>query len=1171
MSEKFNSTCSYCGVGCGVTVIKDRRGRLDLVGNESYPSNSGRLCSKGMNLHHVVQDQSDRLLKPKMRMARNHDMKEVSWDEAMKRSAAAFKSIIKKYGSDSVGLYVSGQLLTEEYYLANKLTKGFLGTNNIDTNSRLCMSSAVVGYKMTIGDDAPPISYDDIEATDCFFIAGANPAWCHPILFRRIEAHIEANPSTKMIVVDPRKTQTAEMADLHLQITPGSDVYLYNAIASLLYSMGAVDRDFLNNYCNGAEELEYYLKTISLKTAARECGLELGEIEQAAKMIAESKTLLSMWTMGLNQSSIGTNKNLSLINLNLITGRIGRPGCGPFSLTGQPNAMGGREVGGLANLLAAHHDLTSPDDCRKVEDFWGVDHGTITPKPGLTATQMIEAMNEGKLKAIWVICTNPAVSLPDLEMVESAFEKAKFVMVSDISDRADTIRFADVVLPAAGWLEKEGTMTNSDRRISYLPKVTEAPGEARPDVDILMHFAKEMGWEKSFTYKNAEAIYNEHRALTKGTNIDITGVSYERLKQGSIQWPCPSEDHPGTPRLFEDKKFFTPNGKASVHCVDPELQSEELSEEFPLVLTTGRIRDQWHTMTRTGKVNKLTLHIDRPLLEIHPEDAKELKLEDNDYAKISNVRGSVEVQVQVADTIKKGCVFLAMHWGRNANSGKALTNVLTSMIVDPKSKEPDFKYSAVKVEKIEKPRRKIILVGAGAASLEFIHKYRLQNQEDEIHVFGKEPYLFYNRVLLPEYINEEKSWDAISSSEEEELRDLNVTFHRAQKITTINREHCTVISENGETHRYDKLIIATGSRPARPEKTPRLEGIFGLRTRNDADAIKRYLNPNENALIVGGGLLGLELAGSLASLGINVTIIQRSARLMRGQLDVMGSKILHEEILDRGIKVIYNDEVKRFIGNGRLDSIQLKSGRYLQANALFFAAGIEPNIEIGVDAGLKKRRGLLVNNQMMTSDPNIYAIGEVAEHKKVLYGNTPAAQEQARVVASHLTGDPGAAYSGSLAFNILKIKDLELCSIGRVSFPEEEDVEEVTILDERMNYYKKCFIKYDRLVGAILIGDKSEFIEYKELIEKRLELGEKRLEILKSGAEPKEAPIGAMVCSCNNVGEGNITRLIQEGCCKLDDICNKTGAGTGCGSCRPEVQRILNTSLLKAKEMAGAK
>ena len=590
MSDTLNTTCSYCGVGCGIKISKKKDNFLELEGNNTYPVNEGKLCSKGMNLHHVVMDKSDRLLEPQMRFARHLPLENVSWDTALERGAAVFKTMIKKYGADSVGMYVSGQLLTEEYYLANKLTKGFFGTNNIDTNSRLCMSSAVVGYKKTIGDDAPPISYEDIDHSDCFFITGANPAWCHPILFRRIEARKEAFPDTKIIVIDPRKTQSAEMADLHLPLKPGSDVYLYNAIGSLLIQKEAIDHDFLDKYCDGGTELLEHLKTIDLEKAAKECKLDLSLIEQAAEIIAQSKTLLSMWTMGLNQSSIGTNKNLALINLNLITGRIGKPGSGPFSLTGQPNAMGGREVGGLANLLAAHHDLANPEHRKKVADFWGCE--AISEKPGLTATQMIEALEDGRLKAVWIVCTNPAVSLPDLDRVERAYKKAKFIMVSDISGKSDTLRFADLILPAAGWAEKEGTMTNSERRISYLPKLVDAPGNALPDTEIMIRFAQKMGFGHAFNYPNSEAIFNEHRALTRGTNIDICGVSYDRLKEGSIQWPCPSEDHPGTDRLFTDNKFWTPNGRAQVHIVAPENQSEEVNADYPLILTTGRIRDQ---------------------------------------------------------------------------------------------------------------------------------------------------------------------------------------------------------------------------------------------------------------------------------------------------------------------------------------------------------------------------------------------------------------------------------------------------------------------------------------------------------------------------------------------------------------------------------------------------
>ncbi|HPM31258.1 MAG TPA: molybdopterin-dependent oxidoreductase, partial [Chryseolinea sp.] len=474
--ESIKTTCSYCGVGCGMIVKKDRVGNISVEGDKDHPANRGMLCSKGMNLHYAMRDTSDRLLYPEMRWSKNHPYERVSWSDAMKRAAAVFKSIIDQHGPDSVGFYVSGQCLTEEYYIANKLVKGFLGTNNIDTNSRLCMSSAVAGYANMLGEDAVPVSYDDIELADCFLIAGANPAWCHPILFRRIEAHKQNNPNIKVIVVDPRKTQSCALADLHLQITPGTDIYVYNAIARVLIENGEVDFDFITKHTEEFEKYRDSVFQISIEDAALKCDVTVGDIKKAASYIAESKGFLSLWAMGLNQSSIGVKKNFALISLNLITGHIGKPGSGPFSLTGQPNAMGGREVGGLSTMLAAHRLLGNEQHRKEVAHFWGVD--SISPKPGLTATQMFEALECGDLKAVWIVCTNPLVSLPDTRRAEAALKKARFVVVQDISKKSDTLQFADLILPAAGHFEKEGTMTNSDRRISYLSKAVNAPGEA---------------------------------------------------------------------------------------------------------------------------------------------------------------------------------------------------------------------------------------------------------------------------------------------------------------------------------------------------------------------------------------------------------------------------------------------------------------------------------------------------------------------------------------------------------------------------------------------------------------------------------------------------------------------------------------------------------------------
>ncbi len=1168
MKTTARSTCSYCGVGCGVKVELDSQGHLQLTGDEQNPANYGKLCSKGMNLHHVAMDTTDRILQPKWRKNRDQDFQDTSWIESISYAADKFKSIIAEHGPDSVGLYLSGQMLIEEYYIANKLTKGFLGTNNVDTNSRLCMSSAVVAYKKSIGEDAPPISYADIESCDCFFISGANPAWCHPILFRRIEARKAANPNVKIIVVDPRKTQSAQDADLFLQINPGTDIYLTNAIAKLLIEQGYSDEEFLAAHVNNVDDLKSFLAKVDTQEAADICGIPHEQIQQAVTMIGEAKTLLTMWAMGLNQSIIGVNKNLSLINLNLITGRIGKEGSGPFSLTGQPDAMGGREVGGLANMLAAHRELSNPEHIKEVADFWGVK--TLSDKPGFTATEMVEAMESGKLKAIWIICTNPLVSLPNLERVEKAFSKAEFVMVSEISNRSDTIKFADVVLPAAAWLEKEGTMTNSDRRMTYLPKVIQAPGSAKPDVEIIAQFAQAMGYGHAFSYSKSEEIFNEHRALTKGTNIDITGVTYDRLKQASIQWPCPEENHPGTPRLFSNHQFWTPNGKANVYAVEPENQSDPTTEEFPLVLTTGRIRDQWHTMTKTGKVNKLNQHISEPYLEIHPNDAAALDIAEGELVQIINPDSQSKIKATITDSIKQGTVFAPMHWGRIFNSIEARANNLTTFKVDPTSKEPDFKFSAVKVSKITQEPKKIIIVGAGASCLEFIHSYRAMNAQDEIHVFAKEPHLFYNRILLPDYINEDKSWDSLLSSNDEELASLNIHFHQGTAIDTIDKDTRHITDSNGTTHSYDKLILATGSRPAQPMPVPEnMQGIFGLRTKQDADAIMAYLKAGETATIVGGGLLGLELAGALNSIGIKVTILQRSNSLMRGQLDALGAEILHEEVENRGIKVLFDEEVERIEdkqGDGKVDNLVLKSGKQLPTKGLFFAAGIKPNIEIAINAGIDYGRGVQVNDQLQTSDPYIYAMGEIAEHRELTYGTTPAAQDQARILARSLNGDIYAHYEGSLSFNVLKIPQLELCSIGIIDKPEGKEYQEITMLDRHSNYYKKCILKHDRLIGAILIGDKSEFSEFKTLIEQGLELADKRQTLLRGGGKPAEQAIGPIICSCNNVGEGNITNAIAKGCDQFEELCSLTNAGTGCGSCRPEVQKILSGLVQTANE-----
>jgi ferredoxin-nitrate reductase len=1159
--QGFKTTCSYCGVGCGIIVKKDRSNNLVVSGDPDHPVNKGMLCSKGMNLHYAMQDKSDRLLYPEMRWSRNHPRQRVSWTTAMKRAAAVFKSIIETHGPDAVGFYVSGQCLTEEYYLANKLVKGFLGTNNIDTNSRLCMSSAVVGYSKMLGEDSVPVSYEDVELADCFLIAGANPAWCHPILFRRIEAHKQNNPDVKIIVVDPRRTQTCANADLHLQITPGTDIYLYNAIGRILIENGEVDYNFITSHTEDFEKYKQSVFETTVAEAARICDVEEHDIRLAASYISNAKGFLTLWAMGLNQSAVGVNKNIGLISLNLITGHIGKPGSGPFSLTGQPNAMGGREVGGLATMLAAHRTLANPEHRKEVAEFWGVEK--ISEKPGLTATQMIDKLESGELKAIWIMCTNPLVSLPNGRRAEAALKNARFVVVQEISSLSDTLQFADLVLPAAGHFEKEGTMTNSERRISHLSKATDAPGEALADAYILCMFAKAMGFP-GFDYNSPAEIFAEHCKLTRGTNIDISSLSYDRLKQeGTFQWPVNEKHKKGTPRLFTDHQFYTPTKKARFYPLDPANASENVTEDHPLILTTARIRDQWHTMTKTGKVNKLKQHINKPFLEIHPLDALTRNIGQDDIVEISNNRGTVRVRAKVTDEIKKGVVCLPMHWGKILNGDLARANNLTSDLIDPFSKEPDFKFSAVEVVKYKKPDEKVIVVGAGAAAYRFLVTYCPLNPNDELHVFSKEKDPFYNRVLLPEYVNDSLSWDKLKKFRDGELENLNVKLHGENEIVAIDRAKKTVTDKHGKKHAYDKLILATGCRAHVPNDAPiHFPGVFTMRTRKDADDLKNFLKPNGHVLIIGGGLLGLELAASLKEININVSLTQLGSRLMERQIDTLAGQLLIDFVEELGINVYLNDQVQsvQLSRSPGKFMTQLRSARILEVDAVVYAVGTRPNIEFAQESGIECARGVIVNDYLQTSDPDVFAIGEIAEHNGKTLGITSAAEKQADVAANFLSGDMQSTYDGSVPMNILKFSGLDLCSIGIPEIPANSDgYDEILFIDKSMRYYKKCIIKNDKLVGAVLIGDKSEFAEFKDLIENKIELSEKRMKLLRSG-KSVEPVLGKLVCSCGQVGEGNIQNLIDGGCQTLNELCQRSGAGLGCGSCKPEVQQLLRQS-----------
>ncbi|MBN8525535.1 MAG: molybdopterin-dependent oxidoreductase, partial [Planctomycetes bacterium] len=655
-ADVLRTACPYCGVGCGI-VLESGPDGLRLEGDAQHPGNRGKLCSKGRTLLHAALRTDTRLLHPEMRDGRDQPRRRVPWAEAIARTAERFRAIQKRHGRDAVALYVSGQCLTEEYYLANKLAKGFLGTNNIDTNSRLCMSSAVAGHKATLGSDCVPGCYEDIDLADTWLVTGANMAFAHPILFRRLEAAKAADPARKLIVIDPRRTDTAQSADLHLAIRPGSDVALHLALGHELLRQGAVDETWISDHAAGWERLRPLLEVWSPDRAAAVCDVPAADIATAASWLA-GRRWMSLWTMGLNQSSSGTDKVASLINLSLITGTVGKPGCGPFSLTGQPNAMGGREVGGLANLLPAHRSLASAADRNQVEDFWGVPRGTIPAAPGLTAVELVEALRSGRCKAVWIIATNPVASLPAALRCDEALRAAELVVVQDAYAN-DTLPFADIVLPAATWPEKCGSMTTSERRVHLVEAARPPPGEARPDWRIIRDVAVAMGFDAAFAFADEAAVFAEHCALTRGTDCDMSGLSHERLRrERSLQWPCPDEGHPGTDRLFADGRFPTHDGRARLWSGEPAQRHEAVDAEFPLILTTGRIRDQWHTQTRSGLVNKLVRTEPAAFCEIHPDDAAARGIGDGDLVEIVSRRGACRARARLGDGIRTGVCFL---------------------------------------------------------------------------------------------------------------------------------------------------------------------------------------------------------------------------------------------------------------------------------------------------------------------------------------------------------------------------------------------------------------------------------------------------------------------------------------------------------------------------------
>lgn len=695
MTTPIKTTCPYCGVGCGILATPGPDGSVEIAGDPDHPANLGRLCSKGAALGETVGFEG-RLLHPQI------DGRRTSWDEALDQVAGRFSEIVAEHGPEAVAFYVSGQLLTEDYYVANKLMKGFIGSGNIDTNSRLCMSSSVAGYQRAFGADTVPCDYTDLEQAELIVLVGSNTAWCHPVVYQRIKQARRDNPRLQIVVVDPRRTATCEIADLHLPVAPGSDTLLFNGLLNWLRREDALDWDFIEAHTEGFSAAFKAARAAagSVPAVAVGCGVPESDLADLYRRFSRAERVVTLYSQGVNQWSFGTDKVNAIINCHLATGRIGRPGMGPFSITGQPNAMGGREVGGLANQLAAHMHF-APDDIKRVGRFWGTQR--MAGRPGLKAVDMVRAVEDRRIRAIWIMATNPVVSMPDADRVREALQGCDFVVCSDMFADTDTARCAKVLLPAAGWGEKEGTVTNSERRISRQRGFMTPPGEARPDWWIVTEVARRMGYGDAFPYASAAEVFREHAALSGYENtgerdFDIgamAGVSdsaYADLEP--FQWPLPASGETG--RLFADGRFYTPNGKARFVAIDARTPANPPDDDYPIVLNTGRIRDQWHTMTRTGRTARLTAHIGEPFVQIHPVDAAAQRLADGEVAEISSRWGQMLARVKVDADQRPGTVFVPMHWSESV-ARSSRVDALVNPALDPVSGQPEFKHTPVRI------------------------------------------------------------------------------------------------------------------------------------------------------------------------------------------------------------------------------------------------------------------------------------------------------------------------------------------------------------------------------------------------------------------------------------------------------------------------------------------
>jgi ferredoxin-nitrate reductase len=1184
--------CPYCGTGCGLQVdVRD--GRVAGVrGDARHPVNRGRTCRKPTELGAAVHAR-DRATAPLLR--RGGRLVEAGWAEAFGEVAGKLRAILAEHGPDAVAFYISGQLLTEDYYAVNKLAKGFLGTNNVDANSRLCMSSAVAGYAGAFGADGPPPAYADLALADCVLLLGTNTAACHPIVWSRIRDR-QAEGAT-VIVADPRVTPTAQAADLHLPVRPGTDLPLLNAMLHVIDAEGLVDQAFVARHTTGFEEALAVAREWTPARAAGVCGVPAADIVRAAERFAGAGAAMTLWSMGANQSTVGTLKNRALINLCLATGNLGRPGCGPLSLTGQPNAMGGREVGGLAHLLPGYRRVDDGEDRAAIAAHWGVPVDRMSPRPGLTATELTDALLDGRVRALLVAATNPVVSLPDGARVREALRRAELLVVQDCHHPTETSALAHAVLPAAAWPEKEGTMTNSERRVGLVRKLLDPPGAARPDWQITAGLAAALGFGDAFAWSSPAEVYAEFAACTAGRPCDVSGLSHERLRrEGSVQWPAPASPVPaaarrgaaplrdaarrraaplrdaadGTARLYADLRVHTPDGRARFAPTPHTPPADAVDPDWPLVLTTGRLADQWHTMTRTGKSPALRAAAGAPTVSVHPDDAPGIA--DGDRVRVASRHGEVLLTAALDPTLPRGVAFAPFHFGLlHALPGAGQLNDTVRTAVDPVSKQPELKAIAVRVAAAgaqpaaRRPHAgRLVIAGTGMAGLAVAEEVVKRDPSWRITMLGEEPGFAYNRIQLSRLLAGACGPGALELRPGAWYAAHGIDLRGGCAAAAIDTAARTVRDVSGEPHPYDALVIATGSRAFVPP-IPGAGHAHVFRTRADVAALSEALPGARDAVVLGGGLLGLEAAAGLRAHGLRVTVVEPAPHLMARQLDGGAASMLTRALAARGIAALPGRTATAIAPAGaattaaataiagRRFAVRLDDGATLAADVVVIAAGVRPEVTLARDAGLPVARGIEVDDAMRAAEA-VFAVGECAEHRGTVHGLWAPLAEQARVAGATIAGDP-AAFLPAATATTLKVAGLDLYTGG-----ELDGDDEVTLRDTRRGVYRRLVLRGDRLVGATLLGDLTDARRCTTALRSDAAVEE---ELLAPGGPPPDAelPDDATVCSCNAVSAGAIRDAIRaRGLTTVAGVATATRASTGCGGCTAEVGALLRRS-----------